>query len=184
MEDVWEIFSDYLFLATISFDLQIHAFVVMPNHIHLIVRDPKMKISEAMAGFMRESSKEIGRLAKRKERLWGSRFHSTLIGSPYYYLNAYKYVYRNPVRAGLCLSPFDYQFSTLPSLIGRARTILPIEADEALLENFESSVEWLERPPAAQVERAIGGGLRRRNFIPLRNESTKKPEELEKIPER
>lgn len=174
MTDAWEVFSDYLFLINVSFGIRIHAFVMMPNHIHLIVRDPEMQLSEAMACFMRESSKEIGRMACSTGRLWGSRFHSSIIGSPLYYLNAYKYVYRNPVRARLSSSPFHYAYSTLPALVGLSRTILPIETDDTLFENFESAVRWLETPPETQTENAIRAGLRRRQFIPMRNESTKK----------
>lgn len=181
LEEAWEVFSDFLFLAHIMFGIRIHAFVMMPNHLHMIIRDPELKLPEALAHFMRETSKEIGRRSKIEGRLWGSRFHSSLINSPIYYLNAYKYVYRNPVRARLCTSPFDYPFSTLPALIGRSKTIVPIEYDDTLFSSFEESVKWLESAPSTDVETAVKLGLRRREFRPPRSEMTKKPVLLEQL---
>jgi len=181
MDCAWDLFCDYLYFIRLVYGVRIHSFVMMPNHIHLIVRDPELQLSLAMGHFMRESSKELGRLSGVEGRVWGSRFHSSVIGSPIYYLNAYKYVYRNPVRAGIVKSPFAYAYSSLPALVGLSKSILPIESDDTLFENFEDSVQWLERPPASQIEEAVRGGLRRRYFTPLRNELTKQPCELERL---
>lgn len=179
LDEAWTLFSNYLFLIHILFDIRIHSFVMMPNHIHLILSDPGGLLSQAMACLMRETSKEIGRQSKRNGLLWGSRFHSSIIASPTYYLNAYKYVYRNPVRAGIVDSPFKYKYSTLPVLVGLSHSVIPIESDSTLFENFENSVRWLETAPNPKIEDAIRGGLRRWQFAPLRDERTKLPHVLE-----
>lgn len=160
----WEVFSDYLVLISLMFGVRIRSFVMMPNHIHLIVRDPDSKLSEAMGYFMRETSKEIGRISGRPKRLWGSRYHSSVIGSYAYYLHAYKYVYRNPVKASLVGSPFHYRYSTLGALVGLFATAIPIEADETLFDNFRESIAWLERPHNVDEQTSIRRALRRRHF--------------------
>ena len=179
LDEAWSIFSDHLFLLRALFKVRILSFVMMPNHFHIIVRDPHGEISNAMAYFMRETSKEIGRKAHKPGLLWGSRYHSSVIANPIYFFNAYKYVYRNPVRARIVDSPFAYRYSTLHALVGLAHTIIPIEPDETLFENFESTLAWLERSPSETMNQAIRGGLRRQTFCPSRDERTKRPQRLE-----
>ena len=47
----------------------------------------------------------MNRLAGRINQVYGSRFHRSLILDYQYYQSAYKYVYRNPVKAQICLKP-------------------------------------------------------------------------------
>jgi putative transposase len=97
MPEAWELFSDYLYFINKNFGIRIHSFVLMPNHFHMIARDPELNLSSAMNYFMRETSKLMASESRTINRVWGAPFHSSLIDSPLYYLHAYKYVYRNPV---------------------------------------------------------------------------------------
>ena len=139
----WEIFSDYLFAIHQRYEIEICSFVLMSNHFHLICLDPKLNLSKAMALFMKETSCEIGRLSKRKNRLWGAPYHSSIISSPLYYLHAYKYNYRNPVAAGICDKVEAYPWSTLQVLLGEKRGVIPIVNDETLLPEWRSTLDWL-----------------------------------------
>ncbi len=164
LDAIWEILSDYLHMARTGFGVRTHSFLLMPNHFHLIARDPEGAISECMQYFMRETSKEIGRHAGRINRIWGARFHSSIIGSPLYFLHAYKYVYRNPVRAGISSNVLEYRYSTLQALFGRQRSIIPIEEDELLLNDVEGTLSWLDFGYSGDEERSIQLALRRRDM--------------------
>jgi putative transposase len=56
LEVMWSIFSDYLFLLHEGFQFKIHAFILMVNHLHLLVSDPEGKLSKGMQCFMKETS--------------------------------------------------------------------------------------------------------------------------------
>lgn len=176
---VWNVLSDYLHILPSGFGVKICSFVLMPNHFHLIVRDPSCNMSAAMAYFMRETSREIGRISNRINKIWGGPYFSSVIDSDLYYLRAYKYVYQNPLRAGLCTNVQDYHFSSLATLLGKIRGIIPLECDEMLMGDCESTLSWLNNEYSEDEIGDIKGALRRKNFkIRIRPE-TKKHSPLE-----
>jgi putative transposase len=179
LDELWDLFSNYFFYLHHAFGLRIHSLVLMPNHFHLIVRDPEGRLSEAMNYFMRETSKLMASRSRTINRIWGAPFHSSLISSPLYYLHAYKYVYRNPVKAGLAADPLSYKYSTLPALLGAQRTIIPLECDDTLFENFESALQWLCAAPSEQHVDEVRRALRRKEFELPDCQFTKKPSALE-----
>lgn len=143
LSEAWEIFSDYLFMLHHNYDMKIHSFVLMSNHYHLLASDPKLNMSKAMAEFMRSTSKEMGRISFRINKIWGSRFHSCLIDDTSYFLNTYKYNYRNPVAAGLCSRVEDYPWSTLQLLLGKKNGAIPLVEDDTLMNDVEGTLRWL-----------------------------------------
>lgn len=70
-----------------------------------------------------------------------------------YFANSLKYIYRNPVRAGMCKDVREYWFSSLN------RTDFKWKFDHAKLD-----IAWLNEPPKKELEEAIGKALRRREF--------------------
>ncbi|CAN5722255.1 hypothetical protein BH10BDE1_BH10BDE1_35840 [soil metagenome] len=158
--------SDYLFLSVKAFDLTIHSFVLMPNHFHLLVSAPPGNLSPALFQFMRETSRGITKIAGRINQTYGSRNHKTVIESHHYFLNAYKYVYRNPVRAGLCDKAQDYKYSTLSGLLGLNQLVIPVAEDTILFpEGFDgSAVDWLNTKPDVDHEEEVRCALKKSAF--------------------
>ncbi len=170
LDEAWEIFSDYLFLANKQFDLRIHMFLLMPNHYHLIARDPSGQLSKSMHLLGKDSSKEMGRLSQRINKIWGGPYHCNIIDSPDYYLSAYKYNYLNPVAAGLVERVEDYPWSTLQILLGRRRGCIPMEIDETLFSDVEGTMKWLNHRYNAEEAMDLEIALRKRRFaLPKRN---------------
>lgn len=83
-----------------------------------------------VTAFMRETSRELTRLGNRVNQTYGGRFHRSLLESPIRYLHAYKYVYRNPVRAGKCKSVQEYPFSSIQGLLGETWLDVPVSEDD------------------------------------------------------
>jgi REP element-mobilizing transposase RayT len=81
------------------------AFVIMPDHCHLLLfiespREASVLIKKWKVAVSRNLS--IG-------PIWQSRFHLEIIHDS---KAALKYVHDNPVAAGLCEKPWDYQWSS------------------------------------------------------------------------
>lgn len=165
MKEVWEVYSEQLFFAHHAFGLKIHSFVLMNNHFHLLATSPRANLSETMCYFMRETSRELGRLSKRINQIYGRPYFGSSLTSNHYFLNAYKYVYRNPVEAGLADCVESYPFSTLRALLGAQHTMIPVQEDTLLFSDVESQLRWLNTPyPNAKMRESIRKALQRREF--------------------
>ncbi|MFS4458402.1 transposase [Bdellovibrio sp. HCB2-146] len=179
LEDVWSIMTMHLTFISFAFNIRVHAFVLMSNHYHLIVHAPEGNLSEAMRFFMSESGRDLRRLSKRINCTYGTRFHRSLLSSPQYYLHAYKYLYHNPIAAGICERVEDYPYSALPGLMGNARMDVPIY-DDFNWSTFHSRVltlDWLNRKPNELQWEIVRRSLRKSTFkLPKQN---KKPNSLE-----
>jgi REP element-mobilizing transposase RayT len=164
MEDVWSNSTSYLYFIKYAFELRLHAFVLMPNHFHLIVSTPRQNLSEAMNYFMREMSRSVNNQAQQINQLWGARFHRCEVDSYQYYLNAYKYVYYNPVKAILVDRCELYRFSTLNGLIDASNSFLSIEDDIIFSGALEDNLRWINRKPNPDDLEAVRLALRRKKF--------------------
>jgi putative transposase len=166
MKEVWSLMGDYLYLIKFHYNLNIHAFVLMNNHFHLLTSAPEANISPALNYFMRETSREITRLSGRINQTYGGRNHKTLISMNHHYMNTYKYIYRNPVRAGLCEYVEEYEFSTLNGLVGLNHLVVPLAEDTLLFKpSFDqSTLNWLNVPSNPDHEDEIRRALKKRIF--------------------
>ncbi len=183
LEDVWCLFEDYLYLVTKIYDLQIFSFVLMSNHFHMLAQAPNGNLSEAMRYLMRETSREFSRLTGRINHLWGGRFNRTIITCDHHFNCAFKYVYRNPVRAKMCERVEDYKFSTLHRLFGFDRLSIPLVEDKLLFTpNFdEQALKWLNAPTNPEHDEEVRRALKRTKFEFKTSRKTGRPSELEKL---
>ncbi len=174
IEEVWTIFADRLYFCSHAFNLRIHAFVLMNNHFHLLVTTPDANISDFMMYFLSEVSREITQRAGRINQTFGGPYYGCLIRTDLHFLHAYKYVYRNPVEAGLTQYVADYPFSTLHSLIGRSKCPIPLSPDYTLFESIESTLTWLDTGYKDNGKEAIRLALRKPEFKLARCPVTRK----------
>jgi len=100
-------------------DLAIHAYVLMGNHVHLLVSAPR--VGAASATLHRSTQCYVQAFNHRHRRtgtLWEGRFKSCLVATDRYLLNVYRYIERNPVRAGMVGAPTDYAWSSVHANLG------------------------------------------------------------------
>ncbi|MES2770009.1 MAG: hypothetical protein V4596_12765 [Bdellovibrionota bacterium] len=114
-KDCWNLFCHVLMDTQKKFNLQIHAFLMINNHIHLLASTPDENIDKAILYFMTTTSKAIGFLTNKTHRVWKSKYERTLITSPENYAHAFKYLYSHPLRAGIENSIENYKWSTIDS---------------------------------------------------------------------
>ncbi len=91
----------------------VHAYVLMTNHVHLLVT-PERTDSAAlmMKNLGQRYVQYINRTYKRSGTLWEGRFKSCLAQSEDYVLACYRYIELNPVRANMVSHPRDYRWSS------------------------------------------------------------------------
>ena len=96
-----------------QFDCAVHAYVLMTNHVHLLLtpRDAQ-GVSMLMKNLGQRVVQRANRIHGRTGSLWEGRFRSSLIESGRYLFNTYRYIELNPVRAAMARHPRDYPWSS------------------------------------------------------------------------
>jgi len=98
----------------------LHTYCLMTNHIHMLLTPPH---AVACAVLMRNLGQRyvqyFNRRYARTGTLWDGRPRSCLVDSARYVLACYRYIERNPVRAGIVEEPAAYQWSSHQANIGR-----------------------------------------------------------------
>lgn len=149
--------------AAFAYNLEIHAFVLMNNHFHLLLTCPEANLSEAMGWFIEMTSRQINDRSGRINQVFARRFKRCRLTSYFHYMNTYKYIYQNPIRAGLCQLVEEYPYSSLRGLIGLAAMEVEV-SDENLLENLEKNLRWLNMVPSQDHVMAVRRALARSEF--------------------
>jgi len=111
-EDMFRIRDD-IAVSLKKADCSLHAYVIMTNHLHFLLTPNNEK---ALASFMQSVANRYVRFfnadRKRTGTIWEGRFKSCLVESDRYAMTLYRYIERNPVRAGLVESVADYRWSS------------------------------------------------------------------------
>ncbi len=96
-----------------KFDCALHAYVLMSNHVHLLITPHSEDgISKVMQSIGRNYVQYFNYNYHRTGTLWEGRYKSTLIDSLGYLLTCYRYIELNPVRAHLANHPSEYPWSS------------------------------------------------------------------------
>lgn len=164
MPTVWNIFCEELSNTINDKKLLVHSFVLMSNHFHLLASTPDANISTCMHQFMQRSSVRLTRAGNRTNETFAGRHYKCILQHPNYFLNAYKYTYRNPVNAGVCSSVVDYPFSTLQWLINNNISKFKLCEDFTFLNDPAGTIRWLDTAPSPEKLEGVRFGLKRQLF--------------------
>jgi len=111
--------ADYLYYLTklkdalIKYDVELHAYVLMTNHVHLLMSAKEVSgVSLVMQYVGRFYVSYINHKYGFSGSLWEGRFKSNLIDSDRYLFACMRYIELNPVRAGMVSSPDEYVYSS------------------------------------------------------------------------
>ena len=93
--------------------VQVHAWVFMTNHVHLLLTpDTEFGISRMMQSLGRQYVRYFNYTYRRSGTLWEGRFKSCVVDAENYLLVCQRYIELNPVRAGMVATPEEYRWSS------------------------------------------------------------------------
>ena len=107
-----EIFLQLLLEIHRRFQIEIHAYCLMGNHYHLLIRTPLANLSKAMRRLNSLYVRRLNKLLKRDGPLFRNRFKSIIVDSENYLLRVSRYIHLNPVKAGLVKKAEMYPWSS------------------------------------------------------------------------
>jgi putative transposase len=134
----------------------LHDFVLMPNHLHLILTPSNASLEKCMQLIKGGSSFEIRKLRRSKTEVWQSGFHESRVRDWADYQRKRDYVRFNPVTAKLAEKPQDWQFS---SASGRF-TLDPISRGLKPFDEQAANVGAKAPTPGAQTSTAEAKGAK------------------------
>jgi putative transposase len=166
--------EDYYFyiyhLAELAarFGCAIHAYVLMTNHVHLLLTPEKANsVALLMKNLGQRYVQYVNRVYRRSGTLWEGRFRSCLTQTDDYVLACYRYIELNPVRAAMVRHPRDYRWSSYSANAdGKTdRLLTPHEqylrlgrSDTVRRESYRALIKaHLDAPLVDQIRQATNG---------------------------
>ena len=102
--------------ATEKYTVNIHAYVLMDNHVHLLLSTNEPDhISKVMQHIGRKYVPYFNHKYEKSGTLWEGRFKASMIESEQYLLCCYRYIELNPVRANMVKRPEEWKWSSYTS---------------------------------------------------------------------
>jgi putative transposase len=99
--------------AAVTNECLIHAYVLMTNHVHLLVTPLRERSLPLMMQAMgRNYVQRLNARYGRTGTLWEGRYKASLVQNNDYLLTCQRYIELNPVRARMVRAPGDYPYSS------------------------------------------------------------------------
>jgi putative transposase len=113
IEADYQFYLDKLKLACEKHGCDLHAYVLMTNHVHLLITPQKKEsLAKALQMIGRYYVQYFNFTYQRTGTLFEGRYKATLIDSEHYLLSCYRYIELNPVRAAMVAHPKEYPWSS------------------------------------------------------------------------
>ena len=109
--------DSYKFLKILSrtkekLDFDIFAYCIMNNHVHLLIKEKENTIGQIIGTVASKFATWYNTKYERVGYLFQDRFKSEAVETNEYFLTVIRYIHQNPVKAGLCKSVGEYEFSS------------------------------------------------------------------------
>ncbi len=103
----------WLHKSSEKYKVSIHAFVLMTNHVHLLVTPQNgADVSLFMQYIGRRYVPYINQKYGMSGSIWEGRYKASLVQEDHYFLSVMRYIELNPVRANMVESPSHYRWSS------------------------------------------------------------------------
>jgi putative DNA methylase len=105
---------------------RLHAWVVMPNHVHVLITPiGNNNLSGIVHSWKSYSAKESNALLGRTGEFWQADYFDRFIRNAEHGEKTIFYIHENPVKAGLCATAGDWAWSSAGEMVNGGRDALP-----------------------------------------------------------
>ena len=104
----YQLFEEKLEQTRKRYHLDVHGYVLMPEHVHLLLSEPeKESLAKALQALKLSVTKQIG-----AKQFWQPRYYDFNVFTARKRLEKLRYMHRNPVTRGLVAQPEDWPYSS------------------------------------------------------------------------
>jgi len=112
-----------------SFELYVYGYVVMPEHVHLLLSEPRQRtLADALKSLKQGVSR---RLIGEAEHFRQKRYYDFNVRNEAQFVEKLRYIHRNPVKRGLCLAAEDWEWSSFREYTTGCVGVVEIECERA-----------------------------------------------------
>jgi len=126
LPETYRVFEKALERIRRNYRLRIYGYVVMPEHVHLLLSEPqRATLADALKSLKQGVSRrlvskqfeggpfkpEVG-LSGAVQHFWQKRYYDFNLRNHDQFVEKLRYIHRNPLKAGLCQRPADWPWST------------------------------------------------------------------------
>jgi putative transposase len=147
-QEDYEFFLDKLTIYSQKYKIFVHSYVLMTNHIHILLTPSnETGVSQMFQSLGRSYVRYFNNKYQRTGTLWEGRFKSTLVESLTYFLIVSRYIELNPIRAGMVSHPEEYPWSSYQyNANGKANNLITPHSSYIELgrDNIERQINYRE----------------------------------------
>ncbi len=88
------------------------AWVVMPNHVHVLFKVDKTPLAKIIKELKRHTAREANRILGRRGEFWASDYWDTYMRDPAHEFKTRRYIENNPAKAFLVRDPNEWPWSS------------------------------------------------------------------------
>ncbi len=121
------VFERALEMARRRYKFCVFGYVVMPEHVHLLVSEPERGLlSQALQAIKQSVARRLA--LNGREPFWQERYYDFNVWSDEKRIEKLKYMHRNPVKRGLCAEPEDWESSSFRHYATGVEGIVELES--------------------------------------------------------
>ncbi len=130
MEDA---FLQTLELTRRRFGMRVYGYVVMPEHVHLLISEPdggmlSRAVQLLKTGVSIQARKQGERIAG-EPHFWQARYFDHNVRNHEGFVTQLRYIHRNPVKRGLCAKPEDWPWSSFCAWASGEAGVVEVESE-------------------------------------------------------
>jgi putative transposase len=119
----------------LRFAMLVYGYVVMPEHVHLLVSEPAAKMLSRTVQLLKTSVSIEARKRGQREAgelpFWQTRYFDHNVRNYEGFVTQLRYIHRNPVKRGLCAKPEDWPWSSFRAWAFAEVGVVEVESDMA-----------------------------------------------------
>lgn len=150
----WTTFEDIISCVVARHRWSCLSYCLMTTHYHLVIRTDAADISAGMQLLNGSYGRTFNRRHGETGHVFEARFHAEVVESEEHLLETIRYVALNPVRAGACLRPEGWRWSSYAAAVGLAPAPGFLDL-YAVLSLFSSDAELAQAELRSFVEDAL-----------------------------
>lgn len=133
----------------------LYAYVLMSNHVHLLIETQKTPLSKIMQLLNFTYTRHFNRRYGQTGHLFQGRYKSLLCDRDEYLLGLVRYIHLNPVRAGVVTFPHEYPWSSHRAYLGKGDAMVDIDG---VLRLFSEEAPAARKRYREFVDEAVSAG--------------------------
>ncbi len=115
----WTVCLSYLSKYKVKYAIELYAYALMKNHIHLLLEVGEIPLSRFMQSFLFGYTRYFNRRYDKVGHLFQGRYRAILCDKDAYLLELVRYIHLNPVRAKIVRDPERYIWTSHLSYLGK-----------------------------------------------------------------